>query len=176
MLIIGTINYLKNEQVVFKQIMLIAEDGTRLGVMSAKDGYFKARSRGLDLVCIAPDNEIPVCKIMDYDKFRYQQSKKEKENKKKQVSNEVGEVQLSLTIQLNDMKTKANTVKRLIERGQQVRIVMRLRGREVSLTEMATTKVRQFIELCSEFTQVKKDIFTEGRDIKCILEKKKGEK
>lgn len=141
--------------------------------MSTQDAQYKANARGLDLVCISATGETPVCKMMDYSRFKYEQAKKEKELKKKQTTGGIGEVQLSLTIQKNDMITKAKTAKRLIDRGEQVRVVMRLKGREVNLQDLALAKMNEFIDICSEFAQVKKSVFTEGRDVKCILEKNK---
>lgn len=166
---------LLNNKIRFAQVLCIDENGVQLGAMSSKDAYFKAKDKGLDLYCVAPNAPIPVCKILDYSKFRFEQQKKEKELKKKQKENriETSEIQLSMVIQMNDLQTKAKTCKRLIEKGDLVRVVLRLRSREIDKQDLAIEKLKSFIELCSDFASIKKEIFLEGRDLKLILEKKK---
>lgn len=156
-----------------QNVMVVDTNGNSLGMMNPRSALYKARDNNLDLVLIAPKAATPVCKIMDYGKFKYDQQKKEKLTKRNQQNTEVSEIQLTYTIQEHDMETKAKTAKRLIEeKGNDVRIVLRLRGREASLKDYAKDKVVHFIELCREFAKVKKEIFIEGRDIKAILCKK----
>ena len=165
--------YLINEEIRYKEVMLIGPDGDNLGIMSSKNAYFKAKDANLDLVCIQPKATIPVCKLLNYGKFRYEQQKKAKAAKKNQHNTEIHEVQLKYAIAEHDLGIKADTVKRLIDRGDDVRIVLRLRGREETFKDLAKLKVERLMELCKEFTEVKKELYCEGRDIIVILKKKK---
>lgn len=140
--------------------------------MSSKDAYFKAMNAGMDLVCVSPNAPIPVCKIMDYGKYKFDKQKHERLAKKNQQNSGMSEVQISYVIQEHDLLVKAKTAQRLIEKGNSVRIVLRLRGREMSFVDAAKEKVKHLIELCSEFSKVRKDIYLEGRDLKVIIEKK----
>ena len=164
--------YLINESIPYNNVLVIDEEGTQLGVMNTQTAINKAKEKDLDLVLVGKGGNTPTCKFMNYGKFKFDQMKKEKELKKNQKNIETSEVQISLTIQHNDMKTKANMVKRLIEKGNNVRVVLRLRGREISFVEMAKTKLNEFIGLCSSFSKIKKDVIFEGKDLKIILEKK----
>ena len=166
-------DYLINEEVKYKEVMLIDTNGNNLGIMSSRNAYFKARDVGLDLVCIQPNARIPVCKLLNYGKFKYEQQKKAREAKKNQHNTELHEVQLKYAIAEHDLKIKSETVKRLIDRGDDVRIVLRLRGREETFKDLAKLKVERLMELCKEFTEVKKELYCEGRDIIVILKKKK---
>lgn len=164
---------LKNEEINFKKVLVISDTGDQLGVMTPREGIKLALEKNLDLVCVAPNASTPVCKFMNYGKYKFETIKKEKAAKKNQHIVETSEIQMSYTIQENDMLIKAKTCKRLIEeKGNIVRVVLRLRGREVTMTDLAKDKVVRFIEMCTDFAKVKKDIFVEGRDIKVILEKK----
>lgn len=167
------ITELVNKDVRFPRVLVIDEEGNQLGSMTSKEAQFEANKRDLDLVCVAPKAAVPVCKLMDYGKYKYEKTKREKEAKKKQNNAEVREIQLTYTIAQHDMETKARSCKKLIEQGDYVRIVLRLRGRETSFEASAKQKVLDFVSLCSEFSQIRKNIFVEGRDIKVILERKK---
>lgn len=161
-----------NYNINFKDVLVIDENGTQLGVMSRDAAINKAEERDLDLVLVAKNNAVPTCKFMDYGKYRFNQLKKEKESKKNQKTTETSEVQISLTIQQHDMETKAAMVKRLIDKGNQVRVVLRLRGREISMSDSAITKINQFALLCAPFSKIKKEAILEGKDVKLFLEKK----
>lgn len=165
-----------NHEVVkkFKTVLLIDENGNQVGVLPANAALYKANEKNLDLVCVAPKASTPVCKIMDYGKYKFDQKKKEKEIKKNSQKIETSEIQISYTIAEHDLKVKANTAKRLIEKGNNVRIVLRLRGREVTMTDLAKEKVKKLVSFCSDFSTVKKEIVVEGRDIKVVLEPKKN--
>lgn len=165
----------KNNEITFEKVLLIDESGSQIGVITTSEANKIARSKGLDVVCVAPTAKVPVCKIMDYGKYKYDTLRKEKESKKNQKTQEMQEIQLSYVIQEHDLQTKANVCKKIIAKGNTVRVVLRLKGREVTFMDAAKAKVERFIELCSEFTSIRKDIFVEGRDIKAVLEKKKGE-
>lgn len=121
-----------NEQIKDKEIRLVGEDGEQLGIVSAKDALKLAKEANLDLVKIAPTAKPPVCKIIDYGKYRYELARKEKEAKKKQKVTEVKEIRLSPNIDDNDLATKANHARKFIEKGDKVKVALRFRGREMA--------------------------------------------
>ena len=140
--------------------------------MPSKDALTIAEDHGYDLVCVAPKMGIPVCKILDYGKYKFDQQKRNKLAKKHAVKSEVKEIQISAVIAEHDMETKAKKVKEFLNDGDYVRVVMRLRGREVSLINYAKNKFNEFLSLCGEFTY-RKSLSIEGRDIIAVLEKKR---
>ena len=119
-----------NEEIRIKEVRVVSDNGEQLGVMSSAEALDKAYAKGLDLVLIAPGATPPVCRIMDYGKFRYERDKKEKEAKKKQQTIETKEVQLSCRIDTHDFNTKANNAIRFLKGGDKVRVVLLFRGRE----------------------------------------------
>ena len=121
-----------NEQIRDKEVRLISADGEQLGIMSARDAYKLAQEAELDLVKIAPTAKPPVCKIIDYGKYKYELTRKEKEAKKKQKTVEVKEVRLSPNIDTNDLNTKVNNAKKFITKGNKVKVTLRFRGREMA--------------------------------------------
>ena len=121
-----------NEQIRDREVRLIGEDGQLVGIMSSRDAYKMAQDAGLDLVKIAPKAQPPVCKIVDYGKYRYEQARKEKEAKKKQKTMEVKEVRLSPNIDANDLNTKINQARKFLEHGDKVKVTLRFRGRELA--------------------------------------------
>ncbi|MBO7630885.1 MAG: translation initiation factor IF-3, partial [Lachnospiraceae bacterium] len=125
-------DYLINEQIRDKEIRLIGEHGEQLGVMPSKDAQKIAQEANLDLVKIAPNADPPVCRIIDYSKFRYEQLRKEKENRKKQKTTEIKEIQLTPGIADNDMNTKAGQARKFISKGNKVKVELRFRGREMA--------------------------------------------
>ena len=162
---------LVNNEISFSNVLVINSNGENLGIKSSSEALNIANSEGLDLVCISPEATIPVCKILDYGKFKFEQAKKEKTIKKHQQGGSQSEIQLSATIQEHDIQTKVKMTERLINKGNEVKIILKLKGRETNFIDLAVEKIKHFIELC-DFAQVKKDVFIEGRDIKAILEKK----
>lgn len=118
-----------NEQIRDREVRLIGEDGQLVGIMSSRDAYKMAQDAGLDLVKIAPKAQPPVCKIVDYGKYRYEQARKEKEAKKKQKTMEVKEVRLSPNIDANDLNTKINQARKFLEHGDKVKVTLRFRKR-----------------------------------------------
>ena len=116
-----------NEQIRDKEVRLIGSDGEQLGIMSAKEAMFKAQAAGLDLVKIAPQAKPPVCKIIDYGKYRYELARKEKEAKKKQKTIDVKEVRLSPNIDTNDLNTKVNAARKFLSKGDRVKVTLRFR-------------------------------------------------
>ena len=162
-----------NEQIRDKEVRLIGQDGEQLGIMSAKDAYFKAQELDLDLVKISPNAKPPVCKIIDYGKYRYELARKEKEAKKKQKIVEIKEIRLSPNIEANDLNTKITAAKKFLAKGNKVKITLRFRGREMA--HMSTSKhiLDDFAEQLSDVCVVEKPAKQEGRSISMILAEKK---
>lgn len=158
-----------NEAIRDRELRVIDEDGSQLGLMSGKDAYAIALEKKLDLVKIAPQAVPPVCKIMDYGKFRYEQQKRDKEAKKKQKQVTVKEVRLSLKIEMHDMETKVNNAKRFLEEGDKVKAALRMRGRELSNTDMARDVMAKFIDLLGESVVIERKPLMEGRSLVVII-------
>ena len=129
---------------------VIDADGSQLGVIPTKDAQKIALEKNLDLVKIAPQATPPVCRIMDYGKYRFEQAKKEKEAKKNQKTMDVKEVRLSLNIDVHDFDTKLNHAKKFRAGGDKVKVALRFRGREMAHPELGEAIVKRFIESCSE--------------------------
>ncbi len=164
---------MNNEQIRDREVRLIGENGEQLGIMSAKDAYKLAREAELDLVKIAPTAKPPVCKIIDYGKYRYELARKEKEAKKKQKVIEVKEVRLSPNIDENDLNTKMNNARKFLEKGNKVKVTLRFRGREMA--HMSKTKyiLDDFAEKLSDIAAVDKPAKVEGRSIVLFLSAKR---
>ena len=162
-----------NEQIRDKEIRLIGEDGEQLGIMSARDALKIAREAELDLVKIAPTAKPPVCKIVDYGKYRYELARKEKEAKKKQKVIDVKEIRLSPNIDENDLNTKVNAAKKFITKGDKVKVTLKFRGREMA--HMANSKVilDVFADKLKDIAVVEKPAKLEGRSIQMTLAEKK---
>lgn len=162
-----------NEQIRDKEVRLIGEDGEQLGVMSAKEALKLAKEAELDLVKIAPTAVPPVCKIIDYGKYRYELARKEKEAKKKQKVIEIKEVRLSPNIEENDLNTKINAARKFLQKGDKVKVTLRFRGREMS--HMAASKhiLDDFAEKLGDIAIVDKPSKVEGRSLVMFLTEKK---
>ncbi len=162
-----------NEQIRDKEIRLVSEDGEQLGIMSAKDALKMAKEAGLDLVKVAPTAKPPVCKIVDYGKYRYEMARREKEAKKKQKITEIKEIHLSPNIDVNDLTTKANQARKFLEKGNKVKVALRFRGREMA--HMATGKevLDSFFEKLSDIAVVEKPAKLEGRSMIMVLSEKR---
>ncbi len=162
-----------NEQIRDKEVRLVGEDGEQLGIMSAKEAYQKALDADLDLVKIAPKAEPPVCKIVDYGKYKYELARKEKEAKKKQKVVDVKEVRLSPNIEANDLNTKANMARKFIEKGDKVKVTLRFRGREMA--HMASSKhvLDDFALMLEDVAMIDKAPKLEGRSMSMILSEKR---
>ncbi len=152
---------------------MIGEDGEQLGIMSAKDAMKLAREAGLDLVKIAPTAKPPVCKIIDYGKYKYELARKEKEAKKKQKVIDVKEVRLSPNIEENDMKTKANMARKFLEKGDKVKVTLRFRGREMAHMGSSKHVLDDFAELLSDIAVIDKPAKLEGRSMQMFLTEKR---
>ena len=162
-----------NEQIRDREVRLIGEDGEQLGIMSSREAMKLAAEANLDLVKIAPTAKPPVCKIIDYGKYKYEQTRKEKEAKKKQKTVEVKEVRLSPNIDTNDLNTKVNNAKKFIGKGNKVKVTLRFRGREMA--HMSKTKyiLDDFAEKLADIAAVDKPAKVEGRSIVLFLSAKR---
>ncbi len=163
-----------NEQIRDKEVRLVGENGEQLGIMSSKDAYKLAREANLDLVKIAPTAKPPVCKIIDYGKFRYEQARKDKEAKKKQKTVEVKEIRLSPNIDVNDLNTKMNQTRKFITGGNKVKVSVRFRGRELAHTASGKVILDQFAEKLSDIAVIDKPAKLEGRSMVMFLSEKRN--
>lgn len=161
-----------NEEIRDKEVRVILEDGTQLGIMSAKEAFKIATEKNLDLVKIAPQAKPPVCKIMDYGKYRFEQAKREKEAKKNQRVVEIKEIRLSLKIDKHDFETKANQAQKFLKAGNKVKVSIRFRGREMAHPEHGLATMEEFAAACQEFGAVEKPAKLEGRQMLMFLSAK----
>ncbi|MCR5202845.1 MAG: translation initiation factor IF-3 [Lachnospiraceae bacterium] len=168
------INLSVNEQIRDKEVRLIGEKGNQLGVMSAKDAMKLAREQDLDLVKVAPNAKPPVCKIVDYGKYRYEQSRKEKEARKKQKTTEVKEIRFSPNIDVNDLNTKANQARKFITKGDKVKVSLRFRGRELAHINYSKQILDNFFEKLQDIAVMDKAPKMEGRSMVMVLSEKKS--
>lgn len=162
-----------NEQIRDREVRVVGETGEQLGIMSAKDALKMAQDANLDLVKIAPTAKPPVCKIIDYGKYRYELSRKEKEAKKKQKVTEVKEIRLSPNIDQNDLTTKVNQARKFVSKGDKVKVALRFRGREMA--HMASSKqiLDTFYEMIQDIAVVEKPAKLEGRSMIMFLGQKR---
>ena len=162
-----------NEQVRDREVRVISSNGEQLGIMSSKEAMKLAREAELDLVKIAPNAKPPVCKIIDYGKYRYELARKEKEAKKKQKTIDVKEVRLSPNIDKNDLNTKINQARKFLSKGDKVKVTLRFRGREMA--HMASSKhvLDDFAELLADVATVEKAPKIEGRSMTMFLTEKR---
>ncbi|HHU72821.1 MAG TPA: translation initiation factor IF-3 [Clostridiales bacterium] len=162
-----------NEQIRDKEIRLIGEQGEQLGIMSAKDAMKLAREAELDLVKIAPTAKPPVCKIIDYGKYRYELARKEKEAKKKQKVTEVKEIRLSPNIDDNDLNTKANNARKFLIKGDKLKVSLRFRGREMAHTGASRVILDKFYQKLEDVAVIDKPARLEGRNMTMFLSEKR---
>lgn len=163
-----------NEQIRDREIRLIGEDGEQLGIMSARDAMKLAREANLDLVKIAPTAKPPVCKIIDYGKYRYEQARREKEARKKQKTIEVKEIRLSPNIDTNDLNTKVNQARKFVSGGNKVKVAVRFRGRELAHTAVGKTILEDFAQKLSDIAVIDKPAKLEGKSMVMFLVKKRN--
>ena len=162
-----------NEQIRDKEVRLIGENGEQLGIMSSRDALKLAKEAELDLVKIAPNAQPPVCKIIDYGKYRYEQARREKEAKKKQKVIEIKEVRLSPNIDENDLNTKINAARKFIQKGDRVKVTLRFRGREMSHMAQSKHILDEFAEKLADIAVIEKPAKVEGRSLTLILSEKR---
>lgn len=158
-----------NEQIRDDEVRVIDDKGGQLGIMSARDAQKIADERDLDLVKISPAAKPPVCKIMDYGKYRFEQAKKEKEARKNQHVMEVKEIRLSLNIDVADFQTKAKHAAKFLQAGNKVKVSIRFRGREMGHPEIGLDTMKRFAEVCVEHGAVEKPAKMEGRQMLMFL-------
>ena len=162
-----------NEQIRDKEVRLIGADGEQLGIMSAREAYKLAQEAELDLVKIAPGAKPPVCKIIDYGKYRYELARKEKEARKKQKTVELKEVRLSPNIDTNDLNTKMNAARKFISKGDKVKVTLRFRGREMAHMHNSKYILDDFAEKLADIAVVEKAPKVEGRSMTMFLTEKR---
>lgn len=162
-----------NEQIRDKEVRLIGENGEQLGIMPVRDALKMAEDAGLDLVKIAPTAKPPVCKIVDYGKYKYEQIRKEKEAKKKQRIVEIKEIRLSPNIDTNDLNTKVNAARKFLTKGDRVKVTLRFRGREMAHMNSSKHVLDDFAESLSDVAVVEKAPKVEGRSMTMFLTEKR---
>ena len=162
-----------NEQIRDKEIRLIGTSGEQLGIMSSRDAMKLAEEAGLDLVKIAPTANPPVCKIVVYGKFRYEQVRKEKEARKKQRIIEIKEIRLSPNIDTNDLNTKINAARKFLSKGDKVKVTLRFRGREMAHMNNSKHILDDFAESLSDIAVIEKAPKVEGRSMTMFLTEKR---
>lgn len=162
-----------NERIRDKEVRVIGQDGEQLGIMSSKEAMKLAKEADLDLVKIAPTAKPPVCKIIDYGKYRYELARKEKEAKKKQRTMEVKEVRLSPNIDTNDLNTKANQARKFIAKGDKVKVTLRFRGREMAHVNYSKQILDSFYEKLEDVAVIDKAPKMEGRSMVMFLSEKR---
>ena len=158
-----------NEQIRDREVRVISEAGEQLGIMSAREAMKLAEEAQLDLVKIAPKAQPPVCKIIDYGKYKYELARKEKEARKKQKTVEVKEVRLSPNIDTNDLNTKVNNAKKFLTKGNKVKVTLRFRGREMAHVQQSRHILDDFAELLADIAVVEKPAKLEGRNMSMVL-------
>ena len=154
-----------NEEIKDKEVRLIDSDGSQLDIVNIEFAFKKAEERGLDLVKIAPQAKPPVCKIMDYGKYRFEMTKKEKEAKKNQKTVSIKEIRISPSIDVHDFETKVNHTKKFLSSGDKVKISVRFRGRELHHTQIGNDLLEKFAAAVSEVGSVEKAAKLEGRNM-----------
>ena len=166
---ISKVQHQLNEEITDKEIRLIGENGEQLGIVTPAEAMKIADEQGLDLVKISPQATPPVCKLMDYDKHRYEQAKREREMRKNQKVISVKEVQLSATIEENDVQTKAKNAIKFLQGGDKVKVSIRFRGRQITHTEIGLKVMQDFVDRTKDVAVVEKRPSLEGRHMIMIL-------
>ncbi len=158
-----------NEEIKAKEVRVVGPDGEAIGIMQFDAALKKAYDGGLDLVLMAPQAQPPVCRIMDYGKFRFERDKKEKEAKKKQQIIELKEIQLSYRIDTHDFETKLRHAHRFLGEGNKVRVTMRFKGREMSHISLGQETMKRFSDACADLGSVDKSMVLDGRILSMVI-------
>jgi translation initiation factor IF-3 len=164
---------LLNDYIRFPQVLLIGPNGEQLGTMSSKEAQMKANSYELDLLCVAPQAKPPVCKIINYSKYRFEQQKKLKAAKKNQHVVEIKEIQLTPQIGMHDIETKVRAATKFLEAGNKVKVGVRFRGRQMTHIEVGQEVMDKFISMVSDLCIIEKQPSMDGRWLTGILAPKK---
>ena len=167
-------NDLINEDIKFREVLVIGPNGDQLGVMSRFDALEKAYELNMDLLCVAPNAKTPVCKILDYGRYRFEEQKKQRDAKKKQHVTEIKSLRVSPVIDQNDFDTKLRKAREWIEDGQKVKIDMRFRGRMITRQEVGKEIITKFTEQISDIAEVSKQPSMEGNTMSVVFSPKKG--
>ncbi|MBP5255287.1 MAG: translation initiation factor IF-3 [Lachnospiraceae bacterium] len=163
-----------NNQIRVKEVRLIGTEGNQLGIMPTVEALRLAEEADLDLILIAPNAQPPVCRIMDYSKYRYEQSRKERDAKKKQKTVEIKEIRMSPNIDTNDLKTKSNNARKFLTAGNRVKVTLRFRGREMAHVNQTKGVLDEFAETLADISNVDKPAKMEGRTMSIVLAPKAG--
>ena len=161
-----------NEEIRDKEVRLISDSGEQLGILSAQDALRMAEEQNLDLVKISPNAVPPVCKLMDYGKFRFEQTKREKEARKNQRVVEIKEIRMSPSIDVNDFNVKLRNAQKFLSEGNRCKVTVRFRGREMAHTEIGQELLTKFAEECTEVAVLDKSAKMEGRHMSIFLSPK----
>ncbi len=161
-----------NDQIRAKEVQVIGENGEKLGVLSFRDAIDMAEERKLDLVLVSPNVKPPVCRIMNYGKYKFEQTKKEKEAKKKQKVLEIKEIRITPNIEEHDFGFKSKNARKFLESGNKLKITVRFKGREINNSKMGEDVLNKFIEELSDISVVEKKAKLEGKSMFIMLAKK----
>lgn len=161
-----------NEEIRNNSVRVVSAKGEQLGIMTSKEARELAKNEGLDLVCVSPNAEPPVCKIINYGKFKYELERKEKEAKKKQKTMELKEIRLSPNIDTNDIQTKLEQAKKFLEKGHKLKVVLRFRGREMSHMQQTRHILDDFVIALKDISTADNNPKMEGRSLTVVLSKK----
>lgn len=167
--VISNKDMLINEQIRGKEIRVIGADGSQLGIMAPRDAQKLAFDKDLDLVLIAPQAAPPVCRIMDYGKYRFEQAKRDKESRKNQHTVEIKEIRMFMKIDVHDFETKLGHARKFLQGGDKVKVTVRFRGREMAHTQLGTVLLNRFAEACAEESSLEKPPKLEGRSMSLFL-------
>lgn len=165
-----------NEKIRAKEVQIIDEQGEKKGVMGIDEALDLAYEKKLDLVLVAPNAQPPVCKLMNYGKYKFEQAKKEKEAKKKQKVFEIKEIRITPNIEQHDLEFKLKNARKFIEDGNKVKITVRFRGRELNYTKLGEANLNKFVEELSDIANLEKKPVLEGKNLFIILSKKTDNK
>lgn len=161
--------FLINHQIQLKEVLVIDNDGKQMGVMSSESANEIANGQGLDLVLISPNGKVPVCKLMDYNKFKFEQAKKARLAKKNQKEITTKEIQLSLNIEEHDFKTKVKNARKFLGQKNRVNVVLRLRGRENVFNDRAIAVAERFFDECKDIAKLTKAITYENNNVVFVM-------
>ena len=164
---------LVNEKIRFPKVLVIGSDGTQLGVMNRIEAIKRAEDEGYDLLCVSPNAATPVCRIMDYGKYRFEQQKKQKEAKKNQHLTEIKPLRLSPVIDIGDFNTKNAQARKWLEEGKKVQLVMKFRGRMMTRQDVGRKVLNDFIGALSDISSLEKSASLEGNIMSCMIASKK---
>lgn len=162
-----------NEQIRDREVRLIGENGEQLGIMSSREAFQKAQDAGLDLVKVAPMAKPPVCKIVDYGKYRYEQARREKEARKKQHIVDIKEIRMSPNIDANDLNTKVGAARKFLTKGDKVKVTIRFRGREMAHMNASRPVLDNFAKQVEDIAFLEKPAKIEGRNMSIVLGQKR---